>query len=381
VLYSFCPKPNCPDGQDPGNPLIMDGSGNLYGTTEYGGARNAGTVFMVPAGGGSETVLYSFTGGADGNQPLSGLVMDSLGNLYGTTKTSTSPTGFGTLYQLTPGGQLNVLAQQAFTNQAGLVMDGSGNIYGTAIDFNSPTQDAFVFLLSPTSSDMTQFTATVLTELSPKVGQNPSSPLIIAGPGKLIGLAYQGGKQGGGSVFEVTGNKKGSWSAKAIYDDFCNLHCANNKGPTGAIAMDGSGNLYGTASGLGTENGAGTIWELSPAGKTWKFTILHNFSCLATEGCMPFGGITVDSSGTLWGTTQLGGVDGQGTIFSLVPGGSFTTVYGFCPKGNTTGCPDGINPTAALISDGAGNFYGTTANNGANTLKTGGGGTVFEFTP
>jgi len=170
---------------------------------------------------------------------------------------------------------------------------------------------------------------------------------------------------------------------KAIYADFCNVRCPNNKEPTGAIAMDRHGNLYGTASGLGTINGAGTIWELSPSANHtgWTFALLHNFSCLATEGCEPFGGITIDRRGTLYGTTQLGGVEGQGTIFSLVPGGAFRTLYGFCPAGTQTGCKDGINPTAGVITDGSGSFYGTASQNGAYTLKTGGGGTVFEFTP
>jgi uncharacterized repeat protein (TIGR03803 family) len=375
VLYSFCPKQNCPDGQDAANPLIMDGKGNLYGTTEFGGAHQAGTVYMIPAGGGSETVLYSFTGGADGYQPISGVIMDGNGNLYGTTK----GTGLGTIYQLTPGGRLKVLATAPLSFQAGLVMDGNGNIFGT--DTNLNTQNAEVFELTP-NGDMTKWSGAVITTLSAKEGQNTSSPLVIDKHGNLFGLAYEGGKQGGGSIFEVS-KKLGEWTVKAIYADFCSLHCSNNRGPTGAIAMDGSGNLYGTASGLGTINGAGTIWELSPNAnhKKWTFKILHNFSCLATEGCEPFGGITIDRSRTLYGTTQLGGVQGQGTIFSQVPGGAFTTLYGFCPAGTQTGCKDGINPTAALITDGARNFFGTTSENGANALKTGGGGTVFQFTP
>jgi len=140
VLYSFCVKQNCPDGQDPANPLIMDGSGNLYGTTEFGGAHQAGTVYMIPAGGGSETVLYSFTGGADGYQPISGVIMDGNGNLYGVTKGNT---GAGTVYQLTTKGHLNVLATGEFNFQAGLVMDGNDNIYGTATDPDTSNAEVF----------------------------------------------------------------------------------------------------------------------------------------------------------------------------------------------------------------------------------------------
>jgi uncharacterized repeat protein (TIGR03803 family) len=194
-------------------------------------------------------------------------------------------------------------------------------------------------------------------------------------------LAYEGGKKGGGTVFEVRAQRDGTWKAKAIYDGFCSLHCSDNRGPTGTLAMDASGNLYGTASGLGTINGAGDVWQLKPEGKKWKFKILHTFCKRGCQdGTLPFGGLSIDQTGTLYGTAQLGGDVGQGTAFQITADGIFTRLYSFCPQNTSSGCKDGINPSSAPIPDGAGNLYGTTSENGAN-FQRGGGGTVYILTP
>jgi uncharacterized repeat protein (TIGR03803 family) len=157
ILHSF---QGGSDGANPYSGLLLGSGGNLYGTTYQGGASNAGTVYEVSASG-EETVLYSFTGGADGGNPYAGVVADSSGNLYGTAYNG-GANGYGTVYKLTPAGQETVL--HSFTGgadggnpYAGLIMDSSGNLYGTAViggTVKYPTYaGGVVFKLSPSGQE------------------------------------------------------------------------------------------------------------------------------------------------------------------------------------------------------------------------------------
>ncbi len=318
VLYFF--KGGTTDGQDPGGGLIMDGAGNLYGTTAGGGTNGYGTVFTINAAG-TESVVYSFKGGTtDGDSPFGQLVMDSAGNLYGTTSGG-GANGDGTVFKITAAGTESVLhsfvggttdGQQPI---AGLVMDSAGNLYGTT-SFGGENDDGTVFKIS-------------------------------AGGTASILYSFKGGTTDG-------------------------------KVPDSGVIMDGAGNLYGTTS-MGGANGDGTVYEISAAGTE---SILHSFDGYPTDGQLPWAGLAMDNAGNLYGTTTEGGANDDGTVFKIDAAGAETVLYSF--KGGTT---DGQGPFSSLIIDGAGNLYGTTEGYSYVTPLNGtpvsgsanGNGTVFKI--
>jgi len=358
ILYAF---QGGNDGQNPGGGLIFDSSGNLYGTTVSGGGSAAcnqapyigcGTAFeLSPSGSGgwTETILYVFQGGADGSVPSSPLIFDHAGNLYGTTAGGGTYSS-GTVFELSPnsnGGWTETILY-SFGGTAsdgaepqGLIFDGSGNLYGT-------------------------------TELG--------------------GLPQCYHNDPCGTVFELSPNGSGGWTETIIYRF---LGGGDGFLANGGLIFDNSGNLYGTTSAGGLNNGCGssngqgcgTAFELSPNGSGgWTETVLYNFASTASDGANPAAGLIFDQSGNLYGTTGEGGegacgnVDRCGTVFKLSPNGSGgwteTILYSF------QGASDGANPAAGLIFDKTGNLYGTTANGGDAGCNSGFGcGTAFELSP
>jgi len=187
VLYSF--KGPAGDGSHPSAGLVLDSAGNLYGTTVNGGSYNDGTVFEFNTTSGAETVLYSFTGISDGESPYSTLVMDSSGNLYGTTSAS-EPNSGGTVFEINPAtpGQIDTLYAFAGGSdgaypQAGLVMDASGNLYGTTANGGS-AGDGTVFEIQHSGSSVTE---TVLYTFTGSDGANPFAPLYLDSSYHLFG--------------------------------------------------------------------------------------------------------------------------------------------------------------------------------------------------
>jgi uncharacterized repeat protein (TIGR03803 family) len=215
ALYRFCSQTNCTDGQNPIAGLVVDSTGTLYGTTFYGGAYGYGTVFKLNPTTGQETVLYSFTGGSDGEGPVGGLIMKT-GNLYGTTANGGgSPgcningyVGCGTVFELTAARQEKVL--YTFCSQpncadganpdAGLIKDSNGNFYSTT--YNGGTLGlGTVFMVNGKTG-----TETILHSFGggPSDGANPHGSLIRDKEGNLYGTTMQGGASGAGTVFKLT---------------------------------------------------------------------------------------------------------------------------------------------------------------------------------
>jgi uncharacterized repeat protein (TIGR03803 family) len=197
VFYSFT------GGTDGGNPqagLVIDSKSNLYGTTGVGGAGFAGTVFKLDPSG-VQTVLYAFTGGTDGGYPAAGLILDSAGNLYGTTQFG-GAFGFGTVFEVAPSGTETVLysftggADGASPQFANLVRDGAGNLYGT-----TPGGGAhYVGIVFKVDAKGVE---TVLHTFNHADGSWPGGTLALDSKGNLYGTTYFGGAYGGGVVFKI----------------------------------------------------------------------------------------------------------------------------------------------------------------------------------
>lgn len=365
VLHSFV---SGGDGADPSGDLIQDDSGNLYGTTLTGGASNDGTVFELNSDG-VETVLYQFSGGADGREPRAGVIRDSAGNLYGTTifggDTScplADGLGCGTVFKLEPSGQESVLYRfQGGTDGAeptgGLLMDSVGNLFGTTLYGGAnPCLYAYgcgtIFKIDHQSG-----AETVIFSFDGSDGQYPLDTPIQDSAGNLYGSGSSGGTYDNGVIWELDQS-----GAETVLHSLASRQGAD---PAGGLIRDSSGNLYGTANGGG--EGVGTVFELSPSG---KLSVLIDFSRSehGKAGARPLAGLTMGTSGTFYGTTAGGGDHGYGTVFK-VDSLSSETLYNF------SGGTDGGSPWGGLLRGAQGSLYGTAKIGGAN-----GYGVVFKIT-
>lgn len=376
VLYTFCSKANCSDGSGPEAGLIADQAGNLYGTTVGGGANGFGTVFRL-APDGTETVLYSFAAGGDGAYPHARLIMDGSGNFYGTTSGGGAGgcggSGCGTVFKLAPDGTETVLYVFGGGSDGGnpnaVIMDKSGNLYGTT-ELGGGTGCygsgcGTVFRLVPDGTETVLYAFTGGTD-----GGTPLAGLVMDDSGNLFGTTEYGGSEGivpAGTIFEVTpkGHEKVLWN-------FCSLSsCDDGEFPAADLIRDKAGNLYGTAAWGGI---IGTAFKLAPDG---TFTKLHGFSDVP-DGANPYAGLVMDKAGNLYGTTEAGGRtcgnygSSCGVVFEIAPDGTETVLHAFSRRHG-----DGILPVAGLLEIGK-HLYGTTP-----TLqwRSNGGGTVFEITP
>jgi uncharacterized repeat protein (TIGR03803 family) len=394
VLHSF--NNNHIDGYASYAGLIADAAGNLYGTTQVGGAYNGGTVFELSpkAGGGwTETVLYSFGNGTDGAFPFGGLIFDKAGNLYGTTAQGNYADVGGIAFELSPatGGEWKETVLHVFGNgtdgakpSGSLVFDASGNLYGTTLSGGTgpcPTCGT-VFQLSPASGG--GWTETAIYNFHSFDGYSPNGSLIMDASGNLYGLTFFGGiGTGEGSAFELVQTQPGVWKKKILHS-FGNVS-TDGQEPVGGLVADASGNLYGALSLGGSsttcgDNGCGAVFELSlKANGNWGERIVYNFANNGVDGYLPYAGLIVDASGNLYGTTQNGGsggncFDGCGTVFELTHAGggwSEKILHDFSNSGE-----DGFDPMAGLIFGPSGNLYGTTLGGGADNS-----GVVFELKP
>ncbi len=399
MLYSLGAN-GSQDGNVPAGKLVFDQQGNLYGTTEGGGANANGTVFELsplPGGGWAESVIHSFCSQlscADGANPAAGVILDGLGNLYGTTSgggNNGQVCCWGTVFELSPpsvpGGVWTESVLYTFGgNTTGdgcypedkLTFDAAGNLYGTASQCSGTRYAAgSVFKLTPSSNG--PWSETVLYRFcanglgSCPDGAGPKAGLTFDESGNLYGTSYGGGSSGGGgrgTVYELSPNANGEWTETVLHS-----FGLNGSGPLSSIDLDQAGNLYGTVSygGLGYQNclyDCGGIFRVTKVGEEWKMSL---FQFNGLNGGDPAAGIfLISQRDTAFGTTRYGGTQGAGTVFEL-HGKTETALYTFCSQ---PGCADGSEPMAALISDKSGHLYGTTAKGGAY-----GQGVVFEITP
>src|ERR1039458_2919880 len=326
VLYSFT---GGADGANPYGGVIGDSAGNLYGTTLWGGTGGVGVVYKVGATG--ETVLHSFTWDADGFLPQAGVIRDPAGNLYGTTS---SDGGGGVVYKLDPAGQYTVLCS-GYAGRSGVIRDPAGNLYWTG-----PADQGAVYKLDTAGN------VTVLYSFTGRAdGGNPQAGVTRDSAGNLYGTTANGGSAGGGVAYKLdtAGNETVLYSFPAgFYGAY----------PSGVI-RDSAGNLYGTTH-LGGAAGAGAVYKLDATGQE---TVVYGFPG-AADGSEPWAGVIRDSAGNLYGTTRSGGTANAGVVYKLDTAGRETVLHTF------TGGGDGGDPWAGVIRGSAGNLYGTTRGGG-----------------
>lgn len=354
-----------PDGQIPDGSLIADASGNLYGTTSYGGVTGApgyGTVFEVAAGTRALTTLAIFND-ANGAEPTSGLLADASGNLYGTTSRG-GPTEGGTVFMLAAG--THALSTVATFNGAnglgpsgGLTADASGNLYGVT-SAGGPLQDGTVFRIAAG----THVLSTIAT-FNGMNGSTPSGGVIADASGNLYGTTTGNGFDNHGTVFKIAAGTH-TLSTLATFDG------ANGADPQSGVIADASGNLYGTTYGA-FGLGEGTVFKVAAGTNT--LTTLATFT--GANGSNPQAGLIADANGNFYGTTTNGGANSYGNVFRLdAATHTLTTLASF----SVTSPATGRYPDASLIADADGNLYGT-ASGGGETYggSSVGDGTVFEL--
>jgi uncharacterized repeat protein (TIGR03803 family) len=266
LLYQFL---GVPDGSLPSGGLLRDAQGDFYGTTQSGGLAacaynlGCGTIFKLDASG-HESVLYRFTGAADGAEPQSNLIQDAAGNLYGTAYNGGGGpclNGCGTAFKLNPSGNLTVLhtfkgGADGFYPTTGLILDSANNLYGVTANGG---------------------------DLSCAIGRGRGCGTVFrlnASGRKTVLYTFEGGTDGAA--------------------------------PAPGLAMDSAGNLYG-ATGGGDDHYDGTVFKLDTTGKK---TVLHQFNGIDGSGPNP---VILDAAGNLYGTTSSGGQYGEGTVFEIAP--------------------------------------------------------------
>jgi len=422
VIHEFTGKA----GEQPAGDLIADSSGNLYGTAAFGGVERGnvcpvgcGVVFElspIPGGGWRSLELHRFIGGReDGQRPLTGLARDSSGNLYGTTAFG-GHYGGGVAFEIsrTSNGvwKETVLFHFGGGNLSGgavplgrLAIDQAGNLYGTATQGGNTSgvcADRFsggcgiVFELSPSSSGL--WTGTVLyTFTGGADGAYSQTGLTFDAAGNLYGTASGGGNSGCsqalnygcGVVFELSPNPSGPWTETVLYT----FSGSDGSAAVAPLIFDVAGNLYGTTeaggSATGCKGGCGVVFQLSQEPAGWSETVLHTFQPGTTgwgdaNGGQPESGVHLDASGNLFGTTYSGGTttacgdEGCGVIYELSLSGSTWTeivLHSF------SGGSDGSGPYSSLTLGEGGSLFGSTFNGGNTNDCTGGCGVVYQITP
>jgi hypothetical protein len=339
------------------------------------------------------TVLHTFTGGADGASPFTGLTMDRGGNLYstaingGTGSCTGYSIGCGTVFRMSHSGSDWIFAP-LYSFQAGGSDDGEfpagrvaiapdGVLYGTTSAGGEPAGCSpyagcgTIFSLRPSpdrpDTVLSPWTETILYRFRGNPdGNAPAGDLTFDAAGDLYGITEAGGSNAGfGTVYELA-RSNGGWSESVLY----NFTQPPDGGyPKSGVIFDQSGSLYGTAS-LDGADYAGTVYQLTPSGSSWSPNLLYTFTD-GLDGGEPIAGLIFDNIGNLVGATA-GGSQGA-VVFRMTPsngGWSYTPIYTFSPE-------DYAGPEATLVMDALGNLYGTLPGYNAGHLY----GSVFKLTP
>jgi uncharacterized repeat protein (TIGR03803 family) len=384
VLWNFSSSNG--DGSGPwSNALISDSKGNLYGATSSGGTNSAGMVFEFSpngSGGYTETILYDFKGqaSADGARPYGSLAFDKLGNLFGTTQGG-GANNTGTVYELSLKAGVwkekviytfSATGADGSIPSAGVTIDKNGALYGTTT-YGGANATGTVFQLTKVKNKWTE--KVIHSFGAAGDGTYPYAGVTLDTLGNLYGTTSIGGAGGSGSVYRLTA-ANGKWTETVLHS-----FTGQNGDGSGlyyiSLISDAAGNLYG-ATGFGGTNNTGTVWELvySKTKKTYSEKVLYSFGPIGgTDGNYPYGGLVMGKSGTLYGTTEQGGSSPiSGTVFELKKSGKNWTesiLHNFIG-----GAGDGQDPSANLLIDAQGNLFGMAQFGGTSNS-----GIVYEVTP
>jgi uncharacterized repeat protein (TIGR03803 family) len=415
VIYSFCSKANCADGQYPQVGLIQGADGNFYGTASEGGEIKActegslhgcGTLFKAtPAG--LLTILHAFCSSGYPNCPdgvgTGYLIQGSDGNIYGTTGSGGGGSGCGsegcgTLFKVTSSGAFKTMytfcSRTNCTDGVGpsgsLVQGTDGNFYGVTVGNGAGGQGSgggcptgtscgTVFKITPAGALTTLYA--FCSKSACADGGNPRGGLIQATDGNFYGTTDLAGAYGYGTLFKITptGNLTSLYS-------FCSqgtfANCGDGAEPVAALLQNPDGGFYGTTS---TGGGAddGTIYSASGlTGQLDTFITFDGTGYPELDGDDPESGLIFGSDGKMYGTTPYGGNDysnqdsGNGEIYQWTGSDELSLLYSFCVETTDGPCPDGANPTGPLVQGSDGNLYGTAGGGDAD-----GDGIIFKLSP
>jgi len=434
--FSDCGGGKCHEGSAPAGNLVMDPSGNLYGTTAVGGRHGGGTIFqLIPdgSGGWQHQTIYNFCSEAlcaDGAVPQATMIIDGEGNLYGTTQSGGEEEGGGVGFKLektADGWELIVIHNfcgldapeddcmggttpaGGFTYAgaaSGAPYDGVSPLYGASTE-GGEGQAGMIYELKPRKEaggapekDKEQWRVKELyvfcepdapargkpgmrEEGNCDDGKMPSGSVLVDTHGNLFGTTYYGGEDanfpsGGGVVFQLSRNHlTKTWDETVLYK-FCSVkNCRDGRAPHGGLVFDAAGNLFG-----GTQSGGnncnegqlncGVVFMISPNGENSVSRVLHAFcsSDQCADGGTPQGALVLDSSGNIFGAALNGGRNHGGTVYRLEPSGKLRVLHSFCAGKD---CHDGGYPNG-VIMDGSGQLFGVATNGGKKN-----GGTVFAL--
>jgi uncharacterized repeat protein (TIGR03803 family) len=316
------------DGAGPLGGLVFDSAGNLYGTTIGGGEYNAGVAFELKPGAHGrwvETILHNFGGYSDGTEPRSTMILDASGNLYGTTSEG-GANGQGIVFELSrnSAGEWQETILYNFTLSDGgdgfsaqpLAFDKSGNLWGT-VEVGGAYGFGEIYELSPGSGGGEWLETVVHNFANGSDGEYPDGGLLLDAHGNFYGTTAQGGTGYHGTIFELSPSVGGGWSLNTLH----NFTGFDGEGPVGNLTFGPSGSLYG-ATQAGGEFGQGSVYVLKPAaGGAWNLLTLHSLRG-AQEGCGPDAGVSLDSAGNLYDAALYCGIAqgsyGVGTVFEIV---------------------------------------------------------------
>ncbi|HEX4861110.1 MAG TPA: choice-of-anchor tandem repeat GloVer-containing protein [Rhizomicrobium sp.] len=412
TLFTFCDQFHNCNGNSPAGGLVMDGAGNLYGTTFFGsGGSGQGTIFELIPNAKKTSWRYKLLFACKNenctalNDPVGSLIIDTAGNLYGVTIHGGTK-GSGNAFELSPNADrtrwtikniYNFCAGDGCTGSIGLaygltyvgaptgaLYDGVSPLYGSTT-IGGAYNGGTVFQLTSVSGAKT-WHQKILYSFQPgglagDGGANPVTSLLVDAQENIYGTNNTSSTAG--TVFELTPNsKKTKWTQVLLYPFGCDLHgsCPDGGFPQAGVIMDASGNLFGTTSvgyaGANCNPGAstcGTVFKLVP-GVSPQYSVLHSFCTEVdcADGDVPSQDLIMDGSGNLFGVTHSGGANDGGAIFEI-SGATEQVIYSFCAQ---TSCADGQHPNN-VIRDSSGNLYGMTTDGGSPF----GGGVVFELVP
>jgi uncharacterized repeat protein (TIGR03803 family) len=378
VIHNFT---GAEDGANPAAGLTADNAGNLYGTANSG-PLETGTAFKLRKTNGNWifTLLYTFEGGSDGSGPVSRMVFGPDGTLYGATSRGGTGclVGCGTVFNLKPTPTICHTAMCAWQETVLYRFSGGSDgsfpangdlVFDRAGSLYGATgeggivESGVVYKLAPSRSGWTESVVYSFTH-----GNDGGSPngVIFGQDGNLYGTAFSGGMYSRGTVFQLVSSGMG-WSENTLHS------FQEDEGfwPSGGLILDGSGGLYGSTTSGGA--GGGDVFNLTPVGGSWNLTVLYGFP----NGIGPDASLTMDAVGNLYGAEQRGGLYGFGVVFKLTP--NIDGMWTYSSMHDFTGI-DGAGPLSNVVLDASGRLYGTTYNGGTYNCNGEGCGVVWEIT-